>query len=206
VDPTNYTVDYKDGTVTFSDAFGSANASATMRFFYRAHGDWALQIQKASASYRQILGLPSYAEFYIGGTGTVTGGAATRIYFPLSEAGKTVSIREYWYRNSGGTTVRVANETFRINANRTQFQTLQNGAATQACTWIDIAASDKHPDAVSFDASSTGYAVLGVQGISFRSRVLWKSGSTVTNTANGNVVNTRWRHSDLDTILTRSTQ
>jgi type II secretory pathway pseudopilin PulG len=205
VDPSNYTVSYKDGTVTFADTFGNANASATMRFFYRAHGDWALQIQKAAASYRQTLGFPSFAEFYIGGTGTVTGGSATRIYFPLSEAGKTVSIREYWYRNSNGTQ-RVGNETFRINANRTLFQTLQNGAATQVCTWIDIASSDKHPDAISFDASSTGYAALGVQGLSFRSRVLWKSGSTVTSTANGNVVNTRWRHSDLDTILTRSTQ
>jgi hypothetical protein len=205
VDPANYTVNYKDGTVTFSDAFGGVNASATMRFFYRAHGDWALQIQKASASYRQTLGLPSFAEFYIGGTGGVTGGNPTRIYFPLSEAGKTVSIREYWYRNANGT-ARIANETYRINSNRTQFQTLQLGGAQQVCTWIDIAASDKHPDAVSFDASSTGYAALGVQGISFRTRVLWKTGGTVSQTANGNVISTRWRHADLDTVLTRSSQ
>jgi len=63
---------------------------------------------------------------------------------------------------------------------------------------------DKHSDAVGFDTSSSGYAALGVQGISFRTRVLWKNGSQVTATSTGNSIQGRWRHSDLDTVLTRS--
>jgi hypothetical protein len=121
------------------------------------------------------------------------------MYFPLSEAGKTVLIREYWYTN-GSAITRIANETFKINAIRSQFVNLGG----QPLTWIDIAAPDKHPDATGWDTTSTGLAANGVQGISFRTRVLWKNGSEITATPGGNVVRTRWRKVDLETILTRS--
>jgi len=206
VDPSNYTVNYREGLVTFTDAFGQNNASATMRFFYRAHGDWALQIQKAASSYRQHYSAdaaPGFAEFYLGGWNG-GGGSPTKIYFPLSDAGKTVAIREYWYTTANGP-AHAANETFRINANRALFE---NPSGNQVLTWVDI--KDNHNSltdtATGFDTSSTGYAVLGVQGLSFRSRVLWKTGSAVTATSAGNIISSRWRHADLDTILTRSGQ
>lgn len=206
VDPANYTVSYKDGSVRFADTFGDNNASATMRFFYRAHGDWALQLQKACARYRQHYAndaKPGFSEFYIGGWNG-GGGTPTKVYFPLSEAGKTVAFREYWYRTNAGQVARAANETFRVNANRTQFENV-NG---QPLTWIDITTTHGSPpdQAVGFDTSNSGYAVLGLQGLSFRTRVLWKNGSAVTATSNGNIISSRWRHADLDTILTRGTQ
>lgn len=205
IQPANYTVDYKTGTVTFNNAIGAANASATLRFFYRAHGDWALQIQKAAASYTPLTdAAPNFSQYFVGGSNNV--GVPTRLYFPLSEAGKTIVIREYWYRDNGGQVHRIANESFRVNSNRTLFETLALGGGNVPLTWIDIATPDKHPDAVAWDYTGAGYAATGVQGVSFRSRVLWRDGSTVTATGNGNDVRTRWRRVDLDTVLTRGQQ
>lgn len=196
VPSTNYTVNYKDGTVTFTDVFGQNNASGTFRFFYRAHGDWALQIQKAAGTYRETgAPQPSYNEYFIGDGNNGT--SLTRIYFPASEAGKTISLREFWY-NDGTNNLRVGNESYHLNADRTQFLNI----AGRLLTWLDI--HDKHTDATRLDKTSAGYAVLGVQGLSFRTRVLWRNGSQVTETANGNVVRSRWRKSELESILTRS--
>jgi type II secretory pathway pseudopilin PulG len=193
----NYFVNYKEGSVTFSDAFGAQNSSGTFRFFYRAHGDWALAVQKAVGSYVQTgPATPTYNQFYLGNS--IPGvGDQTKMYFSLSEAGKTVLIREYWYTN-GASITRISNETFKINSDRTKFVNL----AGQPLTWIDIHVP--HQDATGWDTTSTGRATNGVQGISFRTRVVWKNGSQVTATSNGNVVRSRWRKIDLETILTRN--
>jgi type II secretory pathway pseudopilin PulG len=197
----NYTVNFKDGLVTFNDTFGNNNPAGTFRFFYKAHGEWALVVQKANATYRRRLdNAVGYGEYFLG-TGAANGGLATRMYLPLSEAGKTISIRELWYTDTGGNKVRVANESYRINAVRGNFETL----TTQPLTWIDV--KDKHPDAAAWDDVDTGQAVTGVQGISFRSRVLWRNGTTSSqDTSGNNAFRTRWRKVDVDTILTRSSQ
>jgi prepilin-type N-terminal cleavage/methylation domain-containing protein len=192
----NFYVNYRDGTVTFSDAFGAANASATFRFFYRAHGDWALQIQKADTGYRRSYG-PNmgFGEFFVG-NGTV--GRAGRLYFPLTEAGKTISIREIWARSTGANGLPndqlvARNVSCRINNNPAMFENLNGNVLTWAEPSLPFA----------FDMS-VGDSVRGVQGVSFKARVLWRNSATVSETAGGNLPRTRWRRIDLDTILTRS--
>jgi len=207
VNPGNYSVDYREGTVTFAPAFGQANATGTFRFFYKARGEWALQIQKACSSYRRHVAAAQgddanvgLCEYYLGGG--VNGGSSTRIYFPLIDAGKSVAIREFWYRDANNNSIRVANETFRINSNRALFETFTVNNAPRTLTWIDI--KEKYSDAVAWDAIPAGQPVVGVQGVSFKARVLWTDGSTIEQTPNGQEARTRWKRVDLDTFLTRS--
>jgi len=199
VPPSEYTIDYRDGVVTFSDAFGAANGSGTFRFFYKAQGDWALQVQKAVSSYRRAPGMTAnlgFGEYYLGGG--VSGGDATKLYLPLTEAGKTITLREAWYYVGPGAAVKQANLTFRVNGSRSAFQTL----AGRPLTWIDLRDIDGR--ATSWALDQPLQPAVGVQGISFKSRVLWSTGSTVTQTSTGNIARTRWHKTDLDTFLTRS--
>jgi type II secretory pathway pseudopilin PulG len=212
VPASEYLVNYREGVVTFSDAFGdmyrSRSESPTFRFYYKAHGDWGAQIQKAAAAYRMSRNNTSnlaYGEFYLGGGSF--GGSPTRMYFPPMEAGKTITIRELWYysRNTltGLTTLRRgANETYRINADPALFQ----GMGFGSLTWIDLL--DNHNSATD---TAVGWALdqpvevaQGVRGISFKVRVVWNGGASVTRTSAGNVATLRWRRNDLDTFLTRS--
>src|SRR5262249_49992863 len=83
-----YTVNYREGTVSFSDAFGSANASGNFRFYYKARGDWGLAIQKAASNYRRRVAAPlndheaniDFGQYYLG-NGIL--GSPTRMYFCL---------------------------------------------------------------------------------------------------------------------------
>jgi type II secretory pathway pseudopilin PulG len=199
IPPVNYTINHKSGIVQFTDAFGAANAAGTFRFFYQAQGDWALQIQKASSNFRRRVDpAVGYNEYYLGTGGA--GGSTTRMYFPLSEAGKTVSIRDIWYTDTAGRAVSVNNEAYRINANRALFENINN----VPLTWIDVI--EKHSDATAWDYTSSGLPAAGVQGVSFRARVIWKNGSVMSGTGADNVVRSRYRKVDVDTILTRATQ
>jgi hypothetical protein len=193
----NYTVNYRDGIVTFSDAFGAMNASGNFRFYYKAHGDWGVQVQKAANQYvRSMTPGVGYAQYYLG-NGTANGGDATRIYFPLTEAGKTISIRELWFNTPSGLK-RANNEAYRINENPALFQMVGG----QRLTWADI--KSKHPEATHWPLNGPMQPTIGVQGISFRVRVIWQHSGSITQTAAGNMPRVRWRKIDLDTILTRS--
>lgn len=213
----NYYVDYKEGLVTFNDEFVERNglASRTFRLFYKAKGDWALQIQKACADYRRHR--PStagdeanvgFCEFYVGMSPLGT----PRIYFPLTEAGKTITIREIWYlsenRRTGLRTLRRAtNETYRIEDQRIRFEPVSTAGGARTLTYIDL--TEKHNSeedtAVGWPpANSPVEPVAGVRGISFKARVLRQNGRTVVTTPTGNVVRTRWLKTDIDTLLARS--
>ena len=212
VPASEYAVNYKDGVVTLSDAYGNAyrsrNESPTFRFYYKAHGDWGVQIQKAAASYRMSrtntanLG---YGEFYLGGGRH--GGQPTRMYYPIMEAGKSVTIGELWYYSLNAETNTVtlrrgSNETYRINADPAAFENLGFGPAT----WIDLR-DNHHSDtdqAVRWALDQPVVAARNVEGISFKVRVVWNGGASVTRTTAGNNITTlRWRRTDLDTFLTR---
>lgn len=211
VPSSEYTVNYRDGIVTFSDAYGNAyrsrNESPTFRFYYKAHGDWGVQVQKAAASYqmsRTNTANLGYGEFYLGGGRH--GGNPTRMYFPPMEAGKTITIRELWYYSLNTITNvvtlrRGSNETYRINADRGEFQNLGFGAMT----WIDLL--DNHDSltdrAVGWALDQPVVVAQGVEGISFKVRVLWNGGANVTRSGGANVTTLRWRRNDLDTFLTR---
>ena len=203
----NYRVNHKEGIVTFNSNVldstdpairGPLDPSGTYRFFYKAHGDWGMSVQKASHAYRRSatpnLGM---SQFYMP-LAAADPGDRTKMYFPLMDAGKTISIREYWYTDSSGTTHKVTNESFRIESNPTQFRNL-NG---QTLTWIDI--RGKHSNAVGWDPVPVGQPAVGVQGVSFRSRVIWTSGGTVDESGAGSEARVRWRKIDLDSFLTRS--
>lgn len=211
VPPSEYTVNYRDGIVTISDEYGNAcrarNESPVLRFYYKAHGDWGVQIQKAAASYRMSrtntanLG---YGEFYLGGGRF--GGSPTRMYFPLMEAGKTITVRELWYYSLNSLTNIVtlrkgSNETFRINSDPTRFENLGAGPLT----WVDLLDNHDTPTdrAVGWALDQPIVVAQGVEGVSFKVRVLWNSGASVTREGGANAVRLRWRRHDLDTFLTR---
>lgn len=205
--PANYTVDYRNGAITFTDAFGNANANGNFRVFYKGRGDWALSIHKASSLYRRRLPAGgndheaniSFAQYYLG-NGAV--GRATRMYFCPIDAGKSVAIRELWYDDNTGAPVKVTNESYRINADRGRFETLDvPGVGPRVFTWIDL--KEKHADAVVWNPAQTGQAATGVQGVSFRTRVIYNNGTVYRQTPVGVVNSTRWSRIDLDNFLTR---
>lgn len=195
----NFVVNHKDGVVTFTDAFGQANRNATLRFLYKAHGDWGVQAQKACENYRRRATADlAFNTFYLGGG--ANGGSATKVYFLPTEAGKTVSLREYVYRNAAGALVRVGEGTYRINSDRGQFEDLGFGPLT----WIDI--RSKHNDTQpggGWPLNEPVQPVTGIHGLSFKVRVIVNSGATAEETASGNRFRIRWRKFDLDTFLTR---
>jgi len=194
----NYSINYKDGIVTFSDTFGSANAAASYRFFYKSNGDWALLTQKAVSSYSLSSVLPlAYNQAYQDPLGTL-------LYFPLSEAGKSFIVRDLYYKDGNNNTQHVSNETFRINDSPSQYVNFTVNGASVPYTFIDL--KTNHPDAVSWDATATGNAISGIQGISIRTRVVWSNGSTINQDSTGtSIPRTRYRKVDLNTILTRTT-
>lgn len=213
IDKSLYNINYKNGLVTFDQATGDAHKSGTLRFFYKAEGEWALQIQKASASYRPHIAVASGDELNVGlseyalSVKADASGNRPRLYFPLMEAGKTVSIRQLFYslQNDGsGPSRRVANATFKINDDRSKFEQVTVNGQTRLLTFIDLR-DNGYPDARNWNYTTTGQAVAGMQGVSFRSRVLWNNGTAITESSNGNVERVRWRRIDNDTFLTRLT-
>ncbi len=210
VTPDNYTVDYNEGTVTFDPTFGDNHASGSFRIMYKAHGGWGVQIQKAVAHMTRTYAFPPPFGTYTLGTHYRYSGDPDPhpvIYMALSEAGKTFSIRELWYRVAGTSTPqRASNETYRV---RTKAELIAAGdnfetASGRPLTWIDL--RDRHSDAVGWASGAALATVSGVEGISFKARVVHDSGSRVTQTVNGNVVRARYRKFDLDTMLTRKAE
>ncbi len=204
----NWKVNYKDGVVTFSDVFGQANAAATFRFFYRAQGDWGLSVQKAANRYRSHPAAAAgdgpnvgLAEYYVPSAGGDPGDP-TKMYFPLMEAGKTIVLRDLYYVDGNGVSHRVSNESYRIESNPATFQNLPISNGNRTLTWIDL--KSKHQDAVRWDPSLAGSPAVGVQGISFRARVMWTNGGRVTQGGAGNDFTVRWLRIDRDTFLTRT--
>lgn len=208
VPPSNYQVDYNEGIVTFTPTFGDAHASGTFRILYKAHGGWGLQVQKAVARMTQTYAFPPpFGQFTLGMHRKYAGDPDPHpvLYVSLSEAGKTISIRELWYLVAGSSTPQHAsNETYRV---RTRAELIAAGdnyetASGRPVTWIDL--RDRHPDAVAWATGAALATVSGVEGVSFKTRVIQDSGSHVTQTQNGNVVRARYRKFDLDTMLIRT--
>lgn len=179
----DYDVNYTQGTVTLHNNIGDTHPSITYRVYYKAHGDWALQAQKACSAYRQRSDANlGFAEYYLAGT---------QMRFPLCDLGKTISIREFWYSTAGNTARHITSETYRLRTD-----------PFTAYAYLDI--TSQHPDATGWDTTTTGLAARGVTGSSFKTRVIWNYGTTVNQTPGGNVISTRWQKIDLDSVLTRT--
>lgn len=209
----NYTVDYKQGIVTFTDSFGAANAATNFRFFYKAQGEWALQVQKACSAYRRSGAQSiSWDEFFLGYRySSELARDVPCVYFSLCDAGKTVSVREASYLTSANGPFQlktVRNLTLRINSDPANFVTV----GSRRLTYADLATRDQYSDALYWPfkdgTHNTQWSypvrpVVGMQGISFRARVVWSNGTEVQRTSAGNVAVPRWRKVDVDTVLTR---
>jgi hypothetical protein len=148
-----------------------------VRALYQAKGEWALQVLKAPARFRLTYGVPQVAEYYVGGSGArpLRGSLPFRIYFPVTEIGKNVTIGEIKYFAARVQRV-IADQNFAI----------QNGPwALGEPNWpyVDIRSLD--PTADEFDFSD-GYAVRFVRGASVEVRVLWNPEffNLTTDTAN----------------------
>lgn len=220
-------VDYSNGLVNFIDADNNpvngvqigvvlpgdtlpspvtANGRA-VRCLYSAVGEWAVQVTKAAASYRTVLGTPGVAECYTGGSRQFYVGAPlapgeslTRIYFPPMDAGKKVTIGKIYYDVAGGGEPRqLLNQDFVIT----------NSPADPATglPYIDI--RTQAPDAVSINYARYGYGVRGVRGASVAVRVLWNPTSfTLTNDEAVTLENferwgRNWRRMETETFLTK---
>lgn len=220
-------IDYSIGLVTFLDADNNpangvqigiifpgdvtptavtANGRA-VRCLYSAVGEWAVQVTKAAASYRGVLGTPGVAEFYAGGSGQyylgsplVPGESLTRIYFPRMDLGKKVTIGKIWYDTAGGGEPRqLLNQDFVI--------TNSPPDPTVGLPYIDI--RTQAADAVSINYARYGYGVRGIRGASVSVRVLWNPTSfSLTNDEAVNLENFErwgraWRRVQTDTFLTK---
>jgi prepilin-type N-terminal cleavage/methylation domain-containing protein len=161
--------------------------SATIRAYYKAQGDWGMQVQKAYARYDRAFqpSETSFKAYYIDTTGT-SSLRRNRMYFRLCDAGKMVILGEFFLKDKNDKIIRLSNEAYRINDNPALFETV-NGIKL---TWIDLTEqhSEASTDAWQWTDDVTGQAVSSVQGGSIKSRVIWKSAE-------------RWRKVDTDTFL-----
>ncbi len=180
--PTNpngdYEVDYRAGVVKMlSDNVVNAN----VRFYYQAEDDWGIQLIKPFDLYRERLSPNlSQREFYVGGSDGGVGNP-TRIYFPITDASKGVSISEIHYVDTGGTIISLSDVPFQIS---------REPDSTGLC-WVNVKAIA--PDMDTFDFDSYGYAVRGVTGTSFKVRAIWYEDSRI-------------RMRDLETMLVREAE
>lgn len=205
-----YTLNARNGTIRFNDDYVVAHnlQLANIRVYYRAAKEFGVQIQKAYTNYNVTLDvtelLPSSNNeggFCFAGTGSV--GGATRIYFPRSEAGKSVTIGDYHVATNlagAGRLKRFNSEVYRITADASAFE------PTLGLPYIDL--RDQHPEAVSeawsLSSEETGAGVGNVQGMSLKSRVLWLDSATSSKDTLGNtVILKRWRHVDSDTLISK---
>lgn len=182
-DPTP--VDQKTGILTLNPGQVATQnlAGASLRIFYRTQRDWGMQVQKATAHYREAAtpGAVDFRHYYIG-DGTV--GGATRIYFAPCDAGKSVILGEFYTNVS---TQPNRNQTFQITEDSQLFEAVPG--APSPLPYIDITSTVS--GAASLSATQTGRRVNNVQGCSVKSRVVWKDGL-------------RWRRVDNDTVLVQS--
>ncbi len=174
----DYEVDYRKGIVRI---LNSDLANANVRFYYQAENDWGIELVKPFDLYRERLSPNlSMKEFYVGGSDNGVG-SPTRVYFPLTDAGKVVSVSEIHYVDNNGTIITLSDVPFDIST---------KPDSTGLC-WIDVKSVATDMD--TFDFNSYGYAVRGISGTSFKVRAIWYE-------------NNRARSRELETMLVREAE
>ncbi len=189
-----FALDAKNGTIRFARNFiESGNLqNATIKVLYRAQGDWGMQIQKAHNRYVQA-DVPStidpgnggrpmdYRSYYVGGSTNNTG-SPTRVYFPITETGKTIVLGNVYGVDGNGNFLHYSNDAYKTQQVR--------GASLGNIPLCYIDVSEKHPTFTVFNARRTGKAVDNVHGGSVTARIVWRNG-------------TRWRKLDSETFLSK---
>ena len=182
-------VSFSTGRVTFgSDAFGDNPMGNTphthrVRLFYVGDADWTVAVQKA----------PSY---YALGPNTVAGGAdpmllagqyafdGAQLYFPRSDAGKSVEI-DGTYVDTSGSAPQL--KTFAGTIAIPPVVTTLGGSTYVTVNLTDPTLTGALPGA----STVTQAAVTAVRGLSVRSVVAWKERD-------------RWKVHSVDTLLNRA--
>jgi len=165
--------------------------SRAVRALYRTRNEMSVQVFKAATTYdvsASPVGLLT-GHYYYG-----TGGGPTRIYFPVADAGQSVTFGVINYRTSGGQLRQMLDQQFVVRT--------QNG---EIDPFIDITSVD--PNAASLDDSTYGYAARNVKGSSITVRTLWNPDIfhlTPDGTKNIQLLDTwgrGWRRSTNETFL-----
>lgn len=164
--PLNATIDYATGNIQIGNP---DMRGRKIRVLYKVHENWAISVQKAADRYYlaqnpQGLTVDSCWYDYANAYNGVESEQTRRLYFPRSEAGKTVLLREYWYVEQNPSTgqrrtVRGVNGVFKISE------------LPDATGMVYLDLTELHPNAVRWDPSVTGQAIRGVQGLSVKVRV-----------------------------------
>lgn len=162
--------------------------SRAVRALYRTRNEFAVQVFKASSSYRVSDTLPGLAPgfFFVGNT--------TRIYFPVADIGQKVTLGVVNYRTSGGELRQLLDQDFVVKT-----------ATGEPAPFVDIATAD--PGAATFDSASYGYAVRNVKGSSVTVRTVWNPEAfrlTTNNAKNMSLLDIwgrGWRRSTNETFL-----
>lgn len=182
-------VNYKDGIVRFHPSL----AGRTFRIYYRAEGDWALQVFKAFESYRRSYNFSAgssspldHREWY--GPTSDAGGVeyfSDKIYFARCYSGMSVAL-DYTYRIAGNAEVfTVDGDTYRTS----------EATGFQGTCYIE----PRERIAKLRNVSVGDVQILGitrVNGVSVGTRVIWREGGRGFNAG-------RWRSVDLQTYLMR---
>ena len=175
--------DAVSGTVTLNKLYVEQNGlqSSNLRCLYRANKDWGMQMQKSATHYLPG-SQPSDVDYRHYLVAPVGSSFPTRIYFAPCDGGKTVVLGQYYDLSLAGTpdvNNPISNEAYQI---------VNDPALLDNYNLPYIDTRSKHPSYTGFSATQTGLPVLNVQGVSLKSRVVWRAGS-------------RWRKLDNDTIL-----
>lgn len=191
-----FVVNYKDGIVRFDPAFvdeylndptkTSPFQGKTFRIYYRAEGDWGLQVFKAYDVYRRSYSytLPlNHRQYYLDDY-LDAGGHKIYIYFPHCYAGCAVAV-DYSYRlNSNDPDRFITGESYRIS----------DDTGTSGFCYIDLLA--KLHEVHGEDAKIEFRNIAKVYGVSIGARVIWhETGRRLQVGA--------WRKASLQTYLTK---
>lgn len=148
--------------------------SRVLRIYYMAREEWAVQIARNAAHYTGSYVVPGWGQYYVGGTGALNGNA-TRIYFPVMDANRRVSVGKLRYiSNNGGTPHEVTMTGVELTI---KFRT--GDTLSQPLPSIDL--RDIDPDAINIvqdttDPQSKTFSVSDVRGVSVLAKVFFNNG------------------------------
>lgn len=189
-----FTLNAKDGIVRINAADGANLQGVPLRFFYRAQKEWGQQVQKANAHYFPMdpttfqnngQALP-YNYFWVGGSSPNIQDNPNYIYFPLCEEGKSIIIGKLYYTPTqpNAQPVELDNQEFQISTTPASIGPSQNRFA-----YVDVSqVATNIQGGFTLSNGPEGNAAVNVQGVSVKSRVIWRDVS-------------RWRKVDNDSIL-----
>lgn len=215
VDPTrsSYTVDKSQGRIVFNDfdrdpsngiqlrlILPGTNDVVTVdaggravRALYMANNEWSVQAFKAPSRYSRSWSRPSAAQFYVGNSSAL-GGVSTRIYFPASDTGRSVTVDEIYGTRNGAPVGPLS---------------VSGTLKTSATDPLGLPFLDVSGQVDDLDASRLGFSVRGVKGASLAVRVLHNpSRFSLTSDSARNLRSfetwmQQWRRSSTETYLQR---